>query len=331
MPDEIPHTADGSPEAKPTTARSWTRVVLRITLAAAVVLLALAALIVGSIWLDERDAAAQLRETANTSVPGTTGPDVSAYVASPSSTGPRPAVVMVHEFWGLNADMRDKAELLSTEEGYTVVAPDVFRGRSADWLPSAIWQVSTADPVAITEDLDAVLAWARSQPDVDPDRIAIVGFCFGGRAAMLYSMHDPTLEATVVFYGNPVMDAERLRALEGPVLGIFGESDRSIPLEDVSAFRASLAEAGVESTVTVYPGQGHAFVDSVESIEAGGPQGAAWNEMRVFLRDAFTRSDRSPGARATPVQPTDDRLGWSYIVRLGLSHARMEGPEHSER
>ncbi len=64
--------------------------------------------------------------------------------------------------------------------------------------------------------------WINSQPEADPTRVGIVGFCFGGRSSLLYSLHNPTLQATSVFYGEPVTDATRLAKLEGPVLGIFG-------------------------------------------------------------------------------------------------------------
>jgi carboxymethylenebutenolidase len=269
-----------------------------------------------SIYVDGRGAEERLDSVANVVIPGTTGPDVRAYVAEPEGSGPFPVVIMVHEFWGLTEDIAEKAELLA-EEGYLVIAPDVFRGGNTGWIPSAIYQVSATPNDEILEDMDAVKAWVDTLDDADTDSLAIVGFCFGGRVAVLYSLHDPTLQATVTFYGNVVADPDRLEAFQGPVLGIFGGEDVSIPLEDVAAFEAALVEAGVEHEVTVYEGQGHAFVESVEGIAAGGAQGEAWAQMVDFLDAAF--EDPSE-ARAADPQRADDPLPLRYIVLLGWSH-----------
>jgi carboxymethylenebutenolidase len=288
----------------------------------ALVLVLLGAMAI-SVAVDNAGSEERLESVANTVVPGSSGPDVQAYVARPDGRGPFPVVIMVHEFWGLNEDIVEKADLLA-EEGYLVVAPDVFRGGSTGWIPSAIYQVSTTPNEEILEDLDAVTAWVETLPEADPDAMGIVGFCFGGRVAVLHSLHDPTLQATVTFYGNVVADPERLAALQGPVLGIFGEEDVSIPLEDVEAFEAALEEAGVEHEVTVYEGVGHAFVESVEGIEAGGAQGEAWAQMLGFLDEALSADDAE--ARAGEPQRADDPLPLRYVVLLGWSH--LGHPSH---
>ena len=151
-------------------------------------------------------------------------------------------------------------------------------------MPTAIYQVISTPADEINQDLDAVVEWISSQPEADPTRIGIVGFCFGGRSSLLYSLHNPTLQATSVFYGEPVTDATRLAKLEGPVLGIFGGADASIPLENVKAFETALVQAGVESTVTIYPDQPHAFVKNAEGIKSDPAQGAAWSQMLRFFQ-----------------------------------------------
>ena len=206
---------------------AW-RKVLRIVLwvlggLLALVLLAAAFLAI-SVAVDGRGSVQRLDSVANTAIPGAGGPDVRAYVAKPSTPGPHPAVVMIHEFWGLNPDIVSKADLLA-QEGYLVVAPDVFRGSTTGYLPRAIYQVVSTPAEEINEDLDAVVAWTKQQPSADPSRIGIVGFCFGGRSSLQYSLHNPTLQATAVFYGEPVTDPERLATIQGPVLGIFGGAD----------------------------------------------------------------------------------------------------------
>src|SRR6185503_2647493 len=162
-----------------------------------------------------------------------------------------PTVIMIHEFWGLNESITGKADLLA-EEGYLVVAPDTFRGSTTGWLPRAIYQVVSSKPENINADLDSIYAWLESQLDVDPDRIAIAGFCFGGRTSLAYTLHNNQLAATVIFYGSPETNPDILKTLPGPVLGIFGSADPSIPVEQVNAFDAALTEAGVTHEITIY-------------------------------------------------------------------------------
>ncbi len=295
----------------------WLRVSIRIVLWTAAVIVGLIALLALSVPLARIGSRGRLDAVTNVTIPGVGGPDVKAYVARPTGPGPHPAVIMVHEFWGLREDIARKADLLA-EEGYVVVAPDVFRGSTTSWIPRAIYQVTSTPAEQINTDLDSVNAWLGTQPDVDAARTAIVGFCFGGRSAMLYSLHNPKLKGTVVFYGNPPLDAERLRALQGPVLGIFGGADQSIPLADVASFERALQQANVESTVTVYPDQPHAFIETVDTIKAGGVQGQAWSQMIRFLEGALAARP-APSSSGSP-QAASDRIGWSYALRIGMSH-----------
>jgi carboxymethylenebutenolidase len=193
---------------------------------------------------------------------------------------------MIHEFYGLNESITGKAEGLA-EEGFYVVAPDTFRGSTTSWIPRAIFQVISTPAEQINQDLDTVFAWLAQQPEVDPQRIAVVGFCYGGRASLVYSLHNPASAATVIFYGSPETDPQVLQRLTGPVLGIFGEADSSISLESVRAFETALAQAGVPHEISIYPGQPHAFVTSMDAVRAGGAQGQAWDQMVRFLDQAL--------------------------------------------
>ncbi len=286
--------------------------------------LVLAAFLAISIALDGRGSAERLAEVTNVTIPGAGGPDVPAFVATPSGAGPRPVVIMVHEFWGLNPDIVSKAELLA-QEGYVVVAPSVFRTGTTGYLPRAIYQTITTPAEEVNEDLDAVVAWVRKQPGSDATRIGITGFCFGGRTSLLYSLHNPSLQATSVFYGDPVTDPERLGTLNGPVLGIFGGADTSIPLENVRAFERGLEQAGIESTVTIYPEQPHAFVKNAEGIASDPVQGAAWAQMVGFF-DGTLKSGEPQAA--APMEPTmvSDFYGWAPIARLAFGHAGHGSP-----
>jgi carboxymethylenebutenolidase len=226
---------------------------------------------------------------------------------------------MIHEFYGLNESIVGKAEGLA-EAGYVVVAPDTFRGSTTAWIPRAIFQVIRTSSEQVNQDLDTVYAWAAAQPDIDPDRIGVLGFCYGGRASLSYSLHNPRLAATVIFYGSPETDPQVLRALPGPVLGIFGGADTSIPLAEVDAFEAGLDQAGIPNEITIYEDQPHAFLTSMQAIRAGGTPGEAWAQMLAFLETHLKQarsSDKNAG-RGIAYRPP---FPWSYYARLVYEHA----------
>jgi carboxymethylenebutenolidase len=197
---------------------------------------------------------------------------------------------MIHEFWGLREDIAGKADALA-EEGYVVVAPDTFRGVSVSWVPAAIWNVVSTPPDRVDADLRAVVDALAVDPAVDPDRIVVMGFCYGGGAALRYSLSDPRLAGTGVFYGTLVTDADRLAALPGSVLGIFGADDVSIPVAEAEAFEEALATAGVPHDVRIYEGVGHAFVGGMDEIRAGGAAGAAWETFLAWTAQVTAASE----------------------------------------
>ena len=226
------------------------KTVKRILLGLLGLAMGLVILLAGSIAIDFAVDAERINAVTNTTIPGQNGgPDVRAYIAAPPGEGPFPVVIMIHEFYGLNESIVGKAEGLA-QEGYLVVAPDTFRGSTTAWIPRAIYQVVTNKPEQVNQDLDSVYAWIEAQPNVAANRTGIVGFCYGGRASLNYSLHNGQLAATVIFYGSPITDPQVLRSLPGPVLGIFGGADNSIPVEDVHAFEAALDQAGIPNEIT---------------------------------------------------------------------------------
>ena len=290
------------------------------------VLLGLLAVIVGvplliglSIAVDFAIGGNRLDALTNTTIPGVNGgPDVRAYVAKPEGEGPFPTVIMIHEFYGLREAIVGKADLLA-QEGYLVIAPDTFRGSTTSLIPRAIYQVITTKPEDVNADLDSVYAWLESQPDVDAKRIAIAGFCYGGRSSLAYSLHNNKLAATIIFYGSPVTDVAVLKTLPGPVLGIFGGADQSIPVEEVTAFDEALTEANVQHEITIYDGQPHAFVEGVEGIKSDEVQGAAWAQMLVFLETNL--KNKSSAAQQTVMADYEAPFAWKYFVMLVYEHA----------
>jgi carboxymethylenebutenolidase len=193
---------------------------------------------------------------------------------------------MIHEFWGMRDEIAGKAAALA-QQGYVVVAPDTYRGATTSWIPRAIWLSLTTPDARVHADLDTVMAWLQAQPDVDPARIVVMGFCYGGGKALSYSLSPSaaaaTLAGTGIFYGTLESDPAVLARLPAPVLGIFGALDTRPAPADVAAFEAGLQQANIEHEITVYEGVGHAFVQSVEQIAADPTQAAAWTQFTEWL------------------------------------------------
>lgn len=295
------------------------KVIKRALLIVGLILAVVVVFLAGSIIIEGLLGSGRVEAVSNTIIPGFNGsPDVRAYVAKPQGSGPFPAVIMIHEFYGLNENITKKAEGLA-EEGYLVIAPDTFRGSSTAWVPRAIFQVITNDAGQVNQDLDAVYQWLNSQPDVDAERIAALGFCYGGRASLGYSLHNNRLAATVIFYGSPVTDPQVLQSLPGPVLGVFGGADNSIPIEEVQAFDAALDQAGIPNEITSYEGQPHAFLTDMDSIRAGGAQGEAWAQMLAFLEQNLKQTSGALlPAQANAYYPPFD---WRYYMAIAYEHA----------
>lgn len=267
--------------------QNWLR---RILIGLLAVLLLGVVAIAGVIGWDALFPAQQVTDFANVSFPGPDGITLSGYLASPteSSTQETPGILLVHEFFGLNESIVQKADLLAGQ-GYTVLAVDAYRGKTTRLVPRAIFLVVTTPRDQIQADLQAGYSYLASQPQVNPAKIGAVGFCFGGTQVMYLATENPDLRAEVIFYGSgPISDPQNLGVMgqNGPVLGIYGEQDGSIPLSEVQAFEQAMQARGVEHTVTVYPGVGHAFV-TVEALQQPGPAMDAWNQMLAFLENSL--------------------------------------------
>ena len=187
----------------------------KILLGAVLTVLGLVTFTAASIYIDGWIGTRRLDGITNVAADNGSGGAVRAYVARPPGAGPHPTVIMIHEFYGLNVKMRDKADHLA-RAGYVVIAPDMFRGSATSWIPRAIYQTLTTPQEQRNTDLDAVYAWLEQQPEVDPGRVAVIGFCFGGATSLRYSLWNPRLAATAVFYGSPLTDSAELKSLPGP-------------------------------------------------------------------------------------------------------------------
>lgn len=209
---------------------------------------------------------------------------LNAYLAQPEGDGTFPAVLMIHEWWGLRPDMIEKADALAAE-GYVVLAVDSYRGIVATSVPGALLHNITYDQTLIDADMVAFYDYLVGLDNVDNEQVAVMGYCFGGRQSIQFGVLNPEKVTAILTYygGSQINDVEGLAPLADTgvsVLGIFGEEDMSIPLEDVETFRASLEELGITHEITVYPEVGHAFV---KDIVSEGASRDAWLEGLDFL------------------------------------------------
>jgi carboxymethylenebutenolidase len=198
-----------------------------------------------------------------------------------------PAVVMIHEWWGLNDNIKDMADELASE-GYVVLAADLYNGEVATTPDKAMQLVGTVreNPEQAISNLQSAVQYLASLPNVNSSRIASLGWCFGGGQSLqlaLNSEQNP-LAATVIYYGNLVNDTNELSKINWPVLGIFGDQDQSIPVESVNAFEQALNETGIINEIYIYPGVGHAFANPSGDNYAPAETVDAWEKTLAFLK-----------------------------------------------
>jgi carboxymethylenebutenolidase len=222
------------------------------------------------------------------------GETVSGYLALPDSAGRHPAVIVIHEWWGLVDWVKEQAQLLAGQ-GYVALAVDLYRGRSAT-DPAVARELASALPEdRAIRDLRAAFDYLVSRPDVEPDRIGSIGWCMGGGYSMRLAVAEPHLAACVVNYGVLPTDADRIRGIHAPVLGNFGGLDRSIPPEAVNAFASAMRAAGKSIDVKIYPDAGHAF-ENPNNKTGYRPADArdAWARVFAFFGKTLA-APRKPG------------------------------------
>jgi carboxymethylenebutenolidase len=203
------------------------------------------------------------------------------YLALPEGAGPHPAVILIHEWWGLNDNMRWYAEQFA-KQGYAALAVDLYNGQSTQ-DPAVAQQLAGEvrnDLDAAFENLRGAVNYLRARPEVDAARLASVGWCFGGGWSYQMAKNNLGVKATVMYYGQfaPEDDLSRMKA---HIIGHFGENDASIPVNDVKAFRAKLQTLSGENQVFIYPNEGHGFARELTTDSAR----TAWQRTLEFLKE----------------------------------------------
>jgi carboxymethylenebutenolidase len=186
--------------------------------------------------------------------------DAKGFLAKPNNMEKYPGIVMIHEFWGLNDNIKDMARQMAAE-GYVVLAVDLYNGEVAA-ESSRARELATSirnNPGEAVKNMRAAVSFLREHDSVS-GRIASLGWCFGGGMSLQLALNEQ-MAATAIYYGSLVTDKESLSVIQWPVLGIFGSEDTSIPVEQVREFEKVLTENNVENEIYVYDGVGYAFAN----------------------------------------------------------------------
>jgi carboxymethylenebutenolidase len=197
-----------------------------------------------------------------------------------------PAVIMIHENKGLNDNIKNMANLLA-RNGYVVLAVDLFKGEvTTDRNRSSeLTQYVRDNQDIATANLKSAVKYVSSLPNVNAEKIISLGWCFGGAQSLQLALNsqDHPLAATIIYYGRLVTENATLASIKWPVLGIFGDQDRSIQVDTVKAFESALNSNGIPNEIYIYKGVGHAFANPSGENYAPKETQDAWQKTLSFL------------------------------------------------
>jgi carboxymethylenebutenolidase len=228
--------------------------------------------------------------------------DMPAYRAVPAGKANAPVVLVVQEVFGVHEYIKDTCRRMA-KLGYMAIAPELYarQGDASKYTAADIPKlfadiVSKVPDAQVMSDLDACVAWAKGQ-GADSSKLAVTGFCWGGRITWLYSAHNKGVKAGVAWYGRLVGDAtpntpkhplELVNALNGPVLGLYGAADSGIPQDTVArmieALGKSSSKAAKASDFVVYPDAPHAFHADYRPSFRKGPAEDGWQRMHAWFK-----------------------------------------------
>ena len=221
--------------------------------------------------------------------------DMPAYRAMPEGKGPFPLVLVVHEIFGVHEHIKDVCRRLA-KAGYMAIAPELF-ARQGDvsklqGFEEILKVVGKVPDDQVMSDLDATTAWAKKTGKVDGNRVAITGFCWGGRIVWLYAARANVM-AGAAWYGrlSHALNANQTKTpldvgakLKAPVLGLYGGRDAGIPLAHVELMRREIAAGKSGSQIEVYPEAQHGFYADYRPSYSKAAAEDAWQKMLAWFK-----------------------------------------------
>lgn len=219
-----------------------------------------------------------------------------AYWAMPATGSKFPTVLVVQEIFGVHEYIRDTCRRLA-KAGYLAVAPDIF-ARQGDMakitdLQAAIDVAQRVPDAQVLADFDTTARFVDATGKGNMDKLAITGFCYGGRIALLYTAHQPKVKAAIAWYGplvrpktalQPAHPIDVVARLNAPVLGLYGGADQGIPLDTVEQMKKALTAAGKKHEFVVYPDAPHAFHADYRPSYRKEPAEDGWRRLLAWLK-----------------------------------------------
>lgn len=204
-----------------------------------------------------------------------------AYLSLPKGTGPFPGIIVIHEWWGLNANIENWADRLASA-GWAALAIDLYGGVVATDRDTAMTAMKAVDETKAKATIHAALEFLTTDPRIRAPKQAVIGWCFGGGWSLQAALAEPELDGAIIYYGHLETDPEKLKAIKAKLLGIFGNKDKGIPPADVDKFDAALKAAGVSATIYRYDAD-HAFANPSNPVYDEKNASEAWTHVLAFL------------------------------------------------
>ncbi|MCW5749746.1 MAG: dienelactone hydrolase family protein [Alphaproteobacteria bacterium] len=219
-----------------------------------------------------------------------------AYWAMPATGSKFPTVLVVQEIFGVHEYIKDTCRRLA-KAGYLAVAPDIF-ARQADMskitdMQGAIAVAQRVPDAQVLADLDTTARFVDATGKGNMEKLAITGFCYGGRITWLYTAHQPKVKAGIAWYGRlvgqksdlqPVHPVDVAARMNAPVLGLYGGADQGIPLDTVEQMKKALSAAGKKHEFVVYPDAPHAFHADYRPSFRKEPAEDGWRRLLAWLK-----------------------------------------------
>ena len=211
------------------------------------------------------------------------GQEITGYLAKAEGDTEAPGIIVVHEWWGLNDNIRMMTDKLAGE-GYTALAVDLYNGKVAESSDSAGTYARSVNDEKALDNLTQAYNFLSEQQGAE--NIGVIGWCFGGAWSLQTALaHPKKVDATIIYYGRLVTETDQLQTLQMPVLGIFGEEDDGIPVKQVKEFESALNEAEVSNDIHIYEGADHAFANPSGTRYNKEAAEDAWQKTLQFLEE----------------------------------------------
>lgn len=231
---------------------------------------------------DEPEVAKDKIETSTVEFRGGAG-TIKGFLAKPKGDGPFPAIVVIHEWWGLSDWVKRNAQVLASQ-GYAALAVDLYGGRLTADPGEAHELMRALDHKEAVADLKGGVAYLQSKEFTAKGKLGAIGWCMGGGLARELAQVSDAVGPTVICYGAVTVDGEQLDQLKGkPVLGIFAADDRGIPVARVKQFAEGLEDRGSKVKLNIYEGAGHGFMRPGGMGHNAEAAEKAWKEIGEFF------------------------------------------------